>query len=45
MVEVCEEVEALARAGRLPPADDLLCRFEQEFDRVTNVRDAVVPRR
>jgi two-component system, sensor histidine kinase and response regulator len=45
MVEVCEEVEALARAGRLPPADDLLCRLEQEFDRVTNVRDAVVPRR
>jgi two-component system sensor histidine kinase/response regulator len=26
MVEVCEEVEALARAGRLPPPDDLLWR-------------------
>jgi CheY-like chemotaxis protein/HPt (histidine-containing phosphotransfer) domain-containing protein len=45
MVEVCEDVEALARAGRLPPADDLLWRLEQEFDRVTNVRDAVVARR
>jgi two-component system sensor histidine kinase/response regulator len=45
MVEVCQELEALARAGRLPPADDLLWRVEQEFDRVTSVLDAVVPRR
>jgi two-component system sensor histidine kinase/response regulator len=45
MVEVCQELEALARAGRLPPADDLLWRVELEFDRVTSVLDAVVPRR
>jgi CheY-like chemotaxis protein/HPt (histidine-containing phosphotransfer) domain-containing protein len=45
LVDLCQELETLAGAGRLPPADDLLWRVEQEFDRVTSVLDAVVPRR
>jgi two-component system, sensor histidine kinase and response regulator len=44
LVRLCQELEALASAGGLPPADDLLWRLEQEFDRVTSVLDAVVPR-
>jgi two-component system sensor histidine kinase/response regulator len=45
MAGLCEQLEVLARAGELPPAGDLLCRLEQEFDRVTSVLDAVVARR
>jgi two-component system sensor histidine kinase/response regulator len=45
MVSLCEQLELLARAGALPPAGDLLWRLEQEFERVTSVLDAVVPRR
>ena len=45
LVDLCQELEALARAGALPPADDLLWRLEQEFDRVTSALDALVPRR
>jgi two-component system, sensor histidine kinase and response regulator len=45
MVSLCEQLEVFASAGALPPAGDLLWRLEQEFDRVTSVLDAVVPRR
>ncbi|HYN18745.1 MAG TPA: Hpt domain-containing protein, partial [Actinomycetes bacterium] len=45
LVDLCQELEALARAGVLPPADDLLWRLEQEFARVASILDAVVPRR
>jgi CheY-like chemotaxis protein/HPt (histidine-containing phosphotransfer) domain-containing protein len=45
LVGLCQELEALANAGGLPPADDLLWRLEQELDRVTSALDAVVPRR
>jgi HPt (histidine-containing phosphotransfer) domain-containing protein len=45
LVRLCQELEALASAGGLPPTGDLLWRLEQEFDRVTSVLDAVVPRR
>jgi two-component system, sensor histidine kinase and response regulator len=45
LVGLCQELEALANAGGLAPADDLLWRLEQELDRVTSALDAVVPRR
>jgi two-component system sensor histidine kinase/response regulator len=45
MVDLCQELEALARTGALPRADDLLRRLEEEFARVTSVLDAVVGRR
>jgi CheY-like chemotaxis protein/HPt (histidine-containing phosphotransfer) domain-containing protein len=45
MVEVCQELEALARAGALAPARELLCCLEHEFGRVTSALDVAVPRR
>jgi CheY-like chemotaxis protein/HPt (histidine-containing phosphotransfer) domain-containing protein len=45
LVGLCQELEALASAGGLPSADDLLWRLEQEFARVTSALDAVVARR
>ena len=45
LVNLCQELEALARTDAVPPADDLLRRVEQEFDRVTSALDAAVGRR
>jgi two-component system sensor histidine kinase/response regulator len=45
LVRLCQELEALTSAGGFPPTGDLLWRLEQEFDRVTSVLDAVMPRR
>jgi CheY-like chemotaxis protein/HPt (histidine-containing phosphotransfer) domain-containing protein len=44
MVDLCQELEALASAGALPPAPGLLGCLEEEFGRVTSALDAVVPR-
>ena len=44
MVNLCEQLEVLARAGRVPAARDVFSRLEQEFDRVILALDAVVPR-
>lgn len=44
MVNLCEQLEVLARAGPMPSARDLYSRLEQEFDRVMLALDAVVPR-
>jgi two-component system, sensor histidine kinase and response regulator len=45
MVAVCQELEALARAGTLAPARELLCCLEHEFGRVTSALDVAVSRR
>jgi CheY-like chemotaxis protein len=45
MVNLCEQLEVLGRAGRVPSARELYSRLEQEFDRVILALDAVVPRR
>ena len=45
MVDLCQELEALASTGGLAPARELLCCLEQEFARVTTALDAAVPRR
>jgi CheY-like chemotaxis protein len=45
MVDVCQELEALARAGALAPARQLLCCLEHEFGRVTSALGVAVPRR
>jgi two-component system sensor histidine kinase/response regulator len=45
MVEVCQELEGLARAGALAPAGELHGCLEQEFARVTSALDVAVPRR
>jgi CheY-like chemotaxis protein len=44
MVNLCEQLEVLARAGPVPSARDLYSRLEQEFDRVILALDAVLPR-
>jgi two-component system sensor histidine kinase/response regulator len=44
MVAVCQELEAVAMAGALTPARELLCCLEQEFGRVTSALDVAVPR-
>jgi hypothetical protein len=44
MVSLCEQLEALARAGPVPSARDLYSRLEQEFDHVILALDAVVTR-
>jgi HPt (histidine-containing phosphotransfer) domain-containing protein len=44
MVDACQELEALASAGALASAPELLCRLEQEFGRVTSALDVVVSR-
>jgi CheY-like chemotaxis protein/HPt (histidine-containing phosphotransfer) domain-containing protein len=45
MVDVCQELEALASTGGLAPARELLGCLEQEFGRVTSALDVAVPRR
>jgi two-component system, sensor histidine kinase and response regulator len=45
MVDVCQELEALASTGALAPARELLCCLEHEFGRVTRALDVAVPRR
>ena len=45
MVYVCQELEALARAGALTSARGLLDCLEHEFGRVTSALDVAVPRR
>jgi two-component system, sensor histidine kinase and response regulator len=45
MVGVCQELEAVAMAGALTPARELLCCLEQEFARVATALDVAVPRR
>jgi two-component system, sensor histidine kinase and response regulator len=45
MVNLCEQLDVLARAGPVPSPRDLYSRLEQEFDRVILALDAVVPRR
>jgi CheY-like chemotaxis protein len=45
MVDLCQELEALAGTGGLAPARELLCCLEQEFARVTGALDVAVPRR
>jgi two-component system, sensor histidine kinase and response regulator len=45
MVNLCEHLEVLARAGAIPPADNLVSRLEQEFNRVIRALEAVVPGR
>jgi CheY-like chemotaxis protein len=45
MVNLCQELEALAHAGGLAPARELLGCLEQEFGRVTSALDVAVPRR
>jgi two-component system sensor histidine kinase/response regulator len=42
MVDLCQELEALASAGALPPAPGLLGCLEEEFGRVTSALDAAV---
>jgi two-component system sensor histidine kinase/response regulator len=45
MVKVCQELEAVAMAGALTPARELLGCLEREFGRVTSALDVAVPRR
>ncbi len=45
MVDMCQELEALASAGALAPARELLGCLEQEFTRVTSALDVAMPRR
>jgi two-component system sensor histidine kinase/response regulator len=44
MVELCQELEGLARAGTLASARELLGCLEHEFARVTSALDVAVPR-
>jgi HPt (histidine-containing phosphotransfer) domain-containing protein len=44
MVDLCQELEGLARTSGLAPARELLCCLEQEFARVTTALDVAVPR-
>jgi CheY-like chemotaxis protein/HPt (histidine-containing phosphotransfer) domain-containing protein len=45
MVGLCEHLEVLARTGAILPADDLVSRLEQEFNRVIRALEAVIPGR
>jgi two-component system sensor histidine kinase/response regulator len=45
MVSLCDQLELRARAGTVPPAEDLLPLLEQEFGRVIRALDAIVPAR
>ena len=45
MVDLCQELEAVAMAGALTSARGLLGCLEQEFGRVTSALDVAVPRR
>jgi two-component system, sensor histidine kinase and response regulator len=45
MVSLCDQLELRARAGTVPPAEDLLPLLEQEFGRVIRALDAIIPDR
>ncbi len=45
MVDVCQQLEALASAGPLAPARELLGCLDEAFARVSSTLHVAVPRR